>query len=122
MDQTGVGKPVLDLLWRSEIDAQVWAVTITAGHKATFDRGTWPVPKPELVGTLQVPLMTRRLKVSPALPETALLVKELTEFQPSNRVAAEDALDWRDRPHDDLILALAIAIWFGERGRVPKVG
>jgi hypothetical protein len=31
-------------------------------------------------------------------------------------LAAEEALlDWRQRPHDDLVLAAAVAAWLGER-------
>jgi hypothetical protein len=28
---------------------------------------------------------------------------------------AEDSLDWRERPHDDLVLVLAVGVWEGER-------
>ena len=26
---------------------------------------------------------------------------------------------WRERDHDDLVLAVALAIWFGDKGRRP---
>jgi hypothetical protein len=55
VDQTGVGRPVIDLLREARIQAQVLPVTITAGHQASAaDGGGWLVPKKELVSTLQV--------------------------------------------------------------------
>lgn len=94
-------------------------------HLQRFPLGT---PYPEifdaLVAVLRVAagawVMTDRTAIGRAvqwLPDAALLAKELAEFQPSNRVAAEDALDWRERPHDDLVLAVAAAAWDGERHR-----
>jgi hypothetical protein len=46
------------------------------------------------------------------------LVEELQNFQVKVTAAdKEDALSWRERPHDDLVLAVAIAAWQGERVR-----
>jgi hypothetical protein len=50
VDQTGVGRPVIDMLNRSPINASIRPVTITGGHKATpAETGGWLVPKKELV-------------------------------------------------------------------------
>jgi hypothetical protein len=65
VDQTGVGRPVIDLLRGAKIQAQVVPVTITAGHQATVaDGGRWLVPKKELVSTLQVLLATEQSQCS----------------------------------------------------------
>jgi hypothetical protein len=117
VDYTGVGRAVLDLLRRAKIPASLRAVTITGGSKATFDRG-WHVPKRELVGTLQVLLRSRRLKVAPALPAAQTLVQELTTFQVKITPAANETFGaWREGAHDDLVLAVAIAAWEGEHFR-----
>jgi hypothetical protein len=43
VDQTGVGKPVVDLMRRAPINARLRPVTLTAGHRATYDeRGGSP--------------------------------------------------------------------------------
>lgn len=125
VDQTGVGRPVVDVLRAGgsggPLRAVLTAVTITAGSKAHKDEaGDWMVPKKELVSTLQVLLQARRLKVSAALPEATTLVKELKGFQVKITAAANEtfgAAGWREGSHDDLVLAVAIAAWEGERCR-----
>jgi hypothetical protein len=120
LDQTGVGKAVRELV-AGELAGRATClfcpVTVTAGAGVS---GSAPgcgllVPKVELVGTLQVLLQTRRLKVSDALPEAGVLVRELGAFRAEVRLTpAEAAESWRERDHDDLVLAVAIAAWLGE--------
>src|SRR5262245_996770 len=119
VDQTGVGKPVVDLLRRARIAARLRPLTLAGGHGATPDpKGGWLVPKQELVSTLQVLLQSRRLQLAPTLPEVPTLVRELLSFQMKVRLAAPEPLGaWREGAHDDLVLALAIAAWLGERSR-----
>lgn len=77
------------------------------------------IPKQELVGTLQVLLQTRRLQVATGLPETTELVRELESYRLKHTKLA-DASDelWREGPRDDLVLAVALAAWCGEK-RLP---
>ena len=118
VDQTAVGQPVIEMLRRSGIPARIRPVAITSGQKATKDKGVWLVPRKELVSTLQVLLQARRIKVSPGLAESATLVRELTNFRAKVTAAAEDTLEsWREGPHDDLVLAVAVAAWEAERHR-----
>src|SRR5262249_42516832 len=118
VDQTGVGKPVVDMLRRARVRACLRPVTVSAGHQATCDEGRWLVPKVELVSTLQVLLQSRRLQVAPALGEAQALVQEPTTFQLKPVLAGNDAyLAWREGPHDDLVLAAGAAAWLGERSR-----
>jgi hypothetical protein len=122
VDQTAVGRPVVDLLHASGVAAEVCPVTVTAGHSVGLDdRGGWLVPKKELVSALQVLLQSRRLQVAPALAEAQTLARELTTFRVKVVAAAADAAAWRDGPHDDLVLAVAVAAWEGER-RPPAAG
>jgi hypothetical protein len=73
------------------------------------------VPKKELVSVLQVMLQARRIKVAPTLPEAKTLVRELTTFQVKITPAANEVFGaWREGQHDDLVLAVAIAIWQAE--------
>jgi hypothetical protein len=54
--------------------------------------------------------------VAPALPESATLVRELAAFQLKATVSADEELGtWREGAHDDLVLAVAVAAWLGER-------
>jgi hypothetical protein len=54
VDQTMVGRPVMEMLGRSGIAARLRGYTVTAGHTATMDdRGDWLLPKKVLASTLQ---------------------------------------------------------------------
>jgi hypothetical protein len=117
VDITGVGRPVVDLLRKAKIRATVKPITVTGGHGASRDvGGGWHVPRKELVSTMQVLLQERRLKVAQALPEAATLQQELLNFKAKPSTAPLESFEaWRENPHDDLVLAIAIAAWVGER-------
>jgi hypothetical protein len=117
VDQTSVGRPVVDLLRRARLKASIIPVTITSGDQASIDEsGVWSAPKKELVSNLQVLLQSRRLQVASTLPEAATLTRELVRFRTKAMLSPNDTLEvWRERPHDDLVLAVAIAAWQGER-------
>jgi hypothetical protein len=103
------------------------AITITGGETVSREtRNRFRVAKRELVGCLQVLLQTGRLKIASALPEAELLVKELLAFQVKITSNAHDTYGaWREGAHDDLVLALALATWYGEkaelRGNTPSI-
>jgi hypothetical protein len=70
---------------------------------------------------MQVLLRTGRLKIARTLPHAALLARELVNFRfKVSSKGPEDALDWREGPDDDLVLARAIAAWEVERN--PGLG
>jgi hypothetical protein len=116
VDATGVGTAVIDLLSQAQLSPI--AITITGGEKVHRDtKRRYGIPKRELVGCLQVLLQTNRLKIASALPEAEVLMKELLAFQVKITNTAHDTYGvWRDGAHDDLVLALALAAWYGEYG------
>ena len=71
---------------------------------------------------LQVLLQSGRLKVSQKLPLAKVLAKELAAFRVKITAAGNETFGnlWRESPHDDLVLALALACWVGER--YPALG
>jgi hypothetical protein len=112
-DLTAVGPGLLPSLRAAVRPAWVVPVLLTAGqvpgeHADRLKR----VPKRDLVTTLQLLLQERRLKVAPALPEANLLAREMTAFRAKVSLAETDALDWRERPADDLVLAVALGAWW----------
>ena len=120
VDATGVGAAVVDLFRaarnRGQLQANLLAVLITAGHSTTPGEYAMHVPKKALVSVLQVLLQARRLKVAD-LPERDMLVKELDNFQVKITAAGNETFEsWREQDHDDLVLAVALACWQGERG------
>lgn len=116
-DATGVGRAVVQMIQRERVRAALVPLTITGGHRAHQDEhGDWMVPKKDLVAVMQTLLQTRRLAISRELPEAELLEKELANFQVKITPAANEIYGaWREGQHDDLVLAVAIAAWMGER-------
>jgi hypothetical protein len=124
VDQTMVGRPVMEMLGRSGIAARLRGYTVTAGHTATMDdRGDWLLPKKVLASTLQVLFQARRLKVARTLTEADKLMEELANFKLKAPPAGNDLVaEWREGPHDDLVLAVAIAAYEGEHLREAWLG
>lgn len=121
VDATGVGRPVVDALRVAGL-APV-AITITGGDTVTTEsRTAYRVPKRDLVGGLQVLLQAGRLKIARALPFASALVDELLRFRVKiDPVTAHDSYGvWREGKHDDLVLALAVAVWEGSQNRRPR--
>jgi hypothetical protein len=119
VDQTGVGRAVVDMLRRSRIVGQIVPVTITGGHAVTLGQeGARRVPKKEPVTCLQVLLQARRLKIARSLPEAELLAKELENYRVKITAAVNEVFGaWREGQHDDLVLATALACWWSDRPR-----
>ena len=119
LDATGVGKAAVELFRRSDFNLSI--LTLMAGDQMVQDGKSYRVPKRDVISTTQVQLQEGRLKIARTLPHASLLARELVNFRV--RVASkgsEDALDWREGPHDDLVFALAIAAWEAERN--PGLG
>jgi hypothetical protein len=115
LDATGVGRPVVDM-FRERIKCA--AITITAGSTDSYDEvnDVHRIPKKDLVGFLQVLLQDQRLKVAKSLPLADVLAKELLNFKVKITAAGNETFEsWREKDHDDLVLALALACWVGLR-------
>ncbi len=121
-DATGVGKPVIDMLRAAELSPV--AVTITGGDTVSRDGRDYRVPKRDLVSAVQVLLQADRLKIAKGLPEAQTLTSELLAFKVSISLKGHDSYGndvgpWRENPHDDLVLAVAMACWYGETVKQP---
>jgi hypothetical protein len=92
-------------------------IQITGGDAVTYEGGVTRVPKRDLVSAAQVALQTGSLKIASDLPEAQALVRELENFQ--MKISLDTAHDsygaWREGAHDDLVLAVALALWCGMR-------
>jgi hypothetical protein len=118
VDKTGVGAAVADLFKAAGLAARMIAVVITGGHQTVREGGEVHVPKKELVSAVQSCLQRRTLKIAPMLKEAETLRRELGAFRVkvSASTGNETFEAWRERDHDDLVLAVAMAVWHGERG------
>jgi hypothetical protein len=120
VDSTGVGRPVVDLL--RSVGLKPIAVNITGGNVVTYEHGFCNVPKRDLISNLLVLLQSGRLKFAEGIPQVQTLIDELLAYQVKISTDGKDSYgnDWRQNPHDDMVLALALACWYGERKKVVK--
>ena len=122
LDATGVGAPVVDLLRQAGLS--LTAVTITGADAATRgEGGGWRVPKRDLVSTLQVALQQGRFKVADGLALGDVFVRELLAFRVKINIAtSHDSYEaWREGDHDDLVLAVALALWQARQGKASVI-
>jgi hypothetical protein len=62
------------------------------------------------------------VKVAATLEYAPLLVSELQNFRLKQvSLKTDDVLAWREYPHDDLVLAMAVALWEAEHPVVVDV-
>lgn len=108
IDQTGVGRPVVDMFRASGITASLRPLSITCGRT----NGPETVAKIHLVGAIQAPLTSGRLFFAEDLELTPVLVAELENFRVTvdQQTRNETFSAWRERDHDDCVLALAICL------------
>jgi hypothetical protein len=115
IDETGVGRAVADIFDGASLRPN--RVTITAGLETTqHGARTWHVPKSALISGLDARLHTGELKIAAALTDGAALRDELKDFQRKVSDAGRATYAARTGAHDDLVLSVAIALWFATSG------
>ena len=112
IDATGVGAPVVDLFKREKINAELRPIQIVGGANISKEGGVTRVPKRDLVSAVQIALQNRTLKIAGGLNLAETLARELQNFTVKITDAANDVYGaWREGTHDDLVLAVALALW-----------
>jgi hypothetical protein len=114
VDRTGVGQAVIDVVRKAGL--KPIAVHVHGGAVVTTGSWVYNVPKRDLVGVVQVLLQQERLTFARQMPLMQPLFQELQSFrQKIDPVTAHDSYSaWREQDHDDLVFALALALWWGE--------
>jgi hypothetical protein len=112
VDNTGVGVAVVDMLRDARPNAVLLPVTITAGDTENACQGAHRVPKRNLIVGLQVLLQQGGLRIAADLKDAPTLLAELMAMQVKVSAAGNEQLAaWREGTHDDLVFAVALAIW-----------
>ena len=110
VDATGVGVAVADLFDTASVNPT--RVTITAGLEQSWQgRRGWHVSKQVLISTLDARLHTGELRFAKELTEAGAMQEELKDFRRKVSVAGRYTFEARVGKHDDLVLAVAIALW-----------
>jgi hypothetical protein len=120
IDATGVGAPVLDLLHASGV--RPIAITITGGRKISGTGRLLGVPKRILIGTLVKLFGAGRVRIGAKIPYSTELIQELLNFQVrvNPRTRQESYAARGTQKHDDLVLALALAVWYAEHAATAQ--
>lgn len=103
LDVTGIGAPIADLFTWSEAGTRRYR--LTAGE--TLASGF--LPRQDAAARLQITLQEGRLAIAPG-PLAEELARDLRTFSPKPASGPASELAWRDRPSDDLVYALAVAL------------
>jgi hypothetical protein len=124
VDVTGVGRGVWETLQQARLPATLHGVVITGGHaESRGGEGHLHVPKKDLVSAAMVLLQNKRLGIVGNLALSETLAKELANFRVKITAAGNETFEsWREREHDDLVLATALACWLAERAPWPDEG
>lgn len=115
VDATGVGVPTMDFMRRSGMKPiGVW---ITSGSEVGKNQkgGYYTVPKRDLVNALQLAFSSGYIKFAKGLEPKLLeqLKHELRNFKEKKTSLGNTTWEaWREKDHDDLVLALAINVWY----------
>lgn len=122
IDGTGVGRAVVDLFTDAYRQGRLGdrypsPVTITAGR----DVHGFHVPKLQLVSKVQAALQSGRLRVADGLALGEQLSRELLAFRAKITGAGTATFEAEhERDHDDLVVAVALGVWFPQRSGEPR--
>jgi hypothetical protein len=119
IDETGVGRAVGDIFENAGM--KPIRISITAGSEATVAGiRRHHVAKSILISTLDAALHTGELKFAAKLAEAEAMKEELLDFRRSVSAAGRFSFEARVGKHDDLVLSVAIALWWMVRPPVPS--
>jgi hypothetical protein len=125
IDKTGIGAPIYDLFKAEKMHARLVPILITGGDSVTRDGDTFRVPKRDLVAGVAIALENDKLRYSDELALTETLKSELQNFKSKTSTAGHDSYgagaEWRVGNNDDLVLALAMALWCANDGVKPPI-
>jgi hypothetical protein len=114
VDQTGVGRPIVDML-RDVCPYSVHGVTATSGAEIVRHGRDVSVPKATLIGALEVAMSTGRVHCADDLALAGELRKELAAFAFELSDTGRPTFGGKGA-HDDIVSALALAVFGAERG------
>lgn len=109
IDYTGVGRAVYDMFDSARLP-KLFGIGITGGKESNCNGSLWTVPKSELVSLVQAKLHSGELIIADSLPDAEALKRELQDFRVAMTSAGNMTFNAREGSHDDLVLALCMAV------------
>jgi hypothetical protein len=114
VDATGMGAAIVELLRERLPGIDVYAITITGGVNVTGTRKDPNVPKQDLIGNTSVILEQGGFRIAKKMRETQTLRDELLSFQYAPTEQGRHTYGASSGQHDDLVIALSLALWLIE--------
>lgn len=115
VDATGLGGPVLEQ-FRARM-SPIIGISITGGSNTSRQGQDIRVPKVDLVSTLLALSENRRISFAAKAQHLDALLQELMAFQ--GRLGDSGHTRYEGRgAHDDMVMSLAMAVWYAERGAI----
>ena len=111
-DGTGVGRPVVDMLRKAAVRAEIVPVIITGGHGQGESRGYRTVAKKDLIHGLSTLVEKGELSFASDMSGNEMLREEMAKM--SRRTLSGEP--------DDMVFAVALACWRARRGKVGESG
>jgi hypothetical protein len=120
IDESGVGRPVGDMFEQAGLRAV--RVSITGGTETTkLEYRRWSVAKSLLISGVDAALHAGELRFAAELGEAHALASELKDFRRILTAAGRATFQARVGKHDDLVLAVAIALWWAVERRRHEI-
>ena len=116
LDMTGVGRPIVDMFVRAAL-APVGVMITSGDQERRVHEHEWRVSKSLLVSNLQASLHSGELRIAKGLPEARTLASELQSFRTTITESGNQRFGAREGAHDDLVLAVAMGVWWARRKR-----
>jgi len=112
LDATGVGVAVKDMLRAKGV--RLKAITITAGETLTRVGPEIHVGKARLIGKFLGAFDSGKVQVNPNMPIWPQVEKEMLSFRAEMSAQGRVKMEAEPGENDDMLFALAMAIWYGE--------
>lgn len=118
-DATGVGIPIIQMMRRAGVAPMV-GITIHGGTSVSKSEHGYGVPKRDLVSSLVMVVQSKRMKIASDISYRAQLVHEMQSFTLKTTSGGSDTYEaLMEKDHDDLVMALSMAVWYAERAIPP---
>jgi hypothetical protein len=111
IDATGVGAAVWDLFNQQRLPVELNGVVLGAGRAESSTSGKIVVPKLDLVDGLRVAMEAGQLVFARGATGVHALIDEVCQLEASFRESGSVMVEARAGAHDDLAIALMLAVW-----------
>ena len=112
LDSTGVGVAVRDMLAAKGV--RLKAITITSGESYSRQGPIFHVGKARLIGTFLGAFDAGKVRVNPNMPIWPAVEREMLSFRAEMSAQGRLKMEAEQGENDDMLFALAMAVWYGE--------